>query len=236
MTIAVGAHTAKATNVTDPVATSASGSTFVVGVGWYTFAGVTLSSVTDNKGNGSYTQIQSNLTGAADPNFKAAFYYFQNGAGGSGHTFTANFSATPDAMGVHAIEITGGLTSGILDQAPAGNVDTHSDATPFVSTTSSATTQASEIVIAVTQTFTTGAGPEVPTWNNGYTALDGLTDPATWTAYSAYKILSSTGAQQSSLSVTGGTSTDALVYIATFKAVVATGTTLYAFNSVPFID
>jgi hypothetical protein len=220
VSIAIGGHVATAAATSGTATTAASGSTFVVCVGFYSG---TLTGIADNKGNGSYTQIQSTVAGG-DAAFKAALFYFQNGAGGSGHTWTASFSAGPALAAVLALEITGGLTSGILDQAPVGLKDTHSDATPYVSSVTGATTQAAELVVAFTHTYTNSAGPESHTWNNSYTGVDSLTDPNFWTAASSYKLLGATGTQQSSVTANGATASDAVTFIATFKEGVAAST------------
>lgn len=220
MAIGIGAHIATAAATSAAITTAAASSTFAACIGWYSG---TLTSLNDNKGNGNYTQIQSTIS-ATDTAFKVALFYFQNGVGGSGHTCTANFSAGPALAGILVVEITGGLTTGILDQAPVGKIDTHTDATPYTSTVTSATTQAAEIAIAFTHTYTNTAGPESHTWGNSYTGIDSLTDPNFWTAASSFKILSATGTQQSSMTASGATATDSATFIATFKEGVAAST------------
>jgi hypothetical protein len=222
MSIHVGAHVALAsltqnvaTFTSSAIATQQAGrSTFVVAVGWYNAVNIT--SLVDNKGN-RYTQIQSAVNYPVDSKFQAALFYCQNGAGGAGHTFTVNFSAAAQNVAMFCVEVVGGLSSGILDQAPAGFSDAHADTSPFVSAATGITAQAVELVLAFTHTYSTAVGTEVPTWNAGYAAIDSLQDTNFWTGYSGFLLTSVPGAQQSSLNVTGGTSQDGLTFIATFR-------------------
>src|SRR5690349_4202069 len=231
MSINVAAHRsdhfgAGASPTSGSLTTQATGSTIVVFVGWY--GNRTISSVTDNKGN-TYTQIQSSIQYSGDTLFRAAAFYKQNAAGGSGHTVTANFSGSADLAAIFFIEVTGGLTSGILDQNPAGNEDTTD---PYTSTTTGTTAQANELVLTCAQTYTTTAGPETLDWSaNGYTALDAESDPANWTGGSAKKVLSATGTQQSSVSSSGAGAAAALMFIITLKAAAEPPATSLFFGS-----
>jgi|SRR5690349_18714142 len=233
MSINVAAHRsdhfgAGASPTSGTLTTQATGSTIVVFVGWYD-SGADITSVTDNKGNGNYTQIQSSIQYAGDTNFRAAMFYKQNAAGGSGHTVTANFDESADLAAIFFIEVTGGLTSGILDQNPAGNTDTTD---PYTSNTTGTTAQANELALTCAQTYTTTAGPETLNWSaNSYTALDAETDPANWTGGSAKKVLSATGTQQSSVSSSGAGAAAALMFIATFKAAAEPPATSLFFGS-----
>lgn len=222
MAIAAGNHTAQAftgvaTATTTGILTQSAAGVYLVGVGWYS-AAASLNTVNDNKGNGNYTNaVPAVNLSPTDAAFKSALYYVQNAAGGSGMAFSANFSGTVDVAALFVLEVTGALTSGALDQAPTGANTAHSDATPYLSNISGAIAQANELVFAMTNTYTTTGGPEAHTWNNSYSLLDSLTDPAIWTGASGYIITNSIGTQQSSLSATGATAIAALSLIATIK-------------------
>jgi hypothetical protein len=217
MSIGIGQHGTKASAATTDASASptTTGSTLVVCVGWYTFSNVSLDSVTDNKGN-TYTRLQSTVNAGADANMRGGVFICQNATGGSGHTFTANWSATPDAMGIDWLEVTG-AASASLDQGPAGKSDTHDSTTPYTSNTTGTTTQAAELVVAALQSYTTTSDTESFTWGNSFTKLDEQTDPNAWTSTTGYRIVSSTGTFQSSVTCSGGTPTDGISFIMTFK-------------------
>jgi hypothetical protein len=131
-----GSGTSQATT---GVTTQASGSCFVVGM---TFeASQTFSSLVDSKGN-TYTQIGTELlwTGSF---CKSRLYYCENGIGGATHTATVTTGGA-SAITVHFLEITGGATTGILDQS-ARREDT---ATPFTLAAALTTTQAAEMLVS----------------------------------------------------------------------------------------
>lgn len=211
MAIAVGQHvsvqgTSNATSFTTPAATTAaSGSTFLISVA---FNPGNFSSVSDSKSN-TYVSIQTEVDDNTHGN-ASWWKYAQNGTGGAGHTATINVAAA-DLCNVHLTEITGGATTGILDQAPAGINDTTS---PFTSNTTGTTTQANELVLAFVQTGGTGA-TETLTWGNSYTAVDTLNNTNFRTSYVGKLNVTSTGTQQSS--VTSSSAAAAISFIATFK-------------------
>jgi hypothetical protein len=207
MAIAIGqkaaAHSSgSATSVTTTgVATSATGSTFVVLVQ----ADATINTPTDNKGN-TYTAV---TTSRANSGINSRMYYCENGAGGSGHTFTftTGFSAN---LSIYAVEITGGLTSGILDQQNS-IVDSSS---PFTVTTG-ATTQAAEISIAALS-GNSGSSPATHAESTGYTIQAQVTTGGPdWPGCIASKVLSATGAQTPSFTESGASTGG--VHCATFK-------------------
>lgn len=218
MAPSIGAHNGTVGG-TSAALTTTTGSTFVIDVEWYstaTITGVTGLIGATSDGN-TYVQQQATVAASVDGLYKAARFNCVGGNGGALHSFTATLSAgTP--VGIFVTEVKGVLTSGAIDQAPVGNDNPHSDATPYLSTTTGATTQASEIVVACTHTYTTTGTLETQTWNNGYTALDNETNPAVWTATTSFKVLSATGTQQSSLTSAGATCTDGVTFITTFKA------------------
>lgn len=212
MPIAVGAHrgqqfqTNATSHTTSGDTTQASGSTFVVFVVAGSGAG-SIDSVSDNKGN-TYTQIGSTITSSSGS--KSGLFSCQNGTGGAGHTWTAVI-ANAEVKNIYAVEITGGLLSGILDQAPAGVEDASS---PFTSNVTSTTAQANELLLAFVATDTP-SGTETITWGNSFTQLDANGDSNFVTGGSAYRIVSATGAF--STSITSDVATSAVSLIAAFK-------------------
>lgn len=219
MSGSIGAHAFEAAaSATTFVASSftstgGSGAVMVVDVSWYGSASAP--TVTDSKGN-TYTQQQATVAYATDANFKAARFICERFTGGAGHTITATFGSAVFG-GISHVEVLGCITVGtITDQAPVGNSAAHNDTTPYLSTTTGTTAQADEVVVACAATYT-NSGTESHTWNNGYTALDGLTDPSVWTGATSWKLLTATGTQQSSLTSSGGATDDAVTFITTFK-------------------
>lgn len=126
------------TATTPGVATQATGSTFLIGI--MTGASRTISTVTDNKGNGSFSAIGTAQTynGAAQ---KCIWYKKENGAGGAAHTFSVTIDSS-DFLSVFALEITGATTGG-EDTAVAAKANDVSS--PFT-VTSGSLAQASEVL------------------------------------------------------------------------------------------
>jgi hypothetical protein len=166
MAIAVGQHTSASTTgasaVTGNLTTQASGSVIVLICG-YSSGGFT--SVSDSKSN-SYTTAVAEI---ADASMGAAarILYKENATGGATH----NFTLTATAGSLLVVEITGAKTSGALDKAPIGLVDT---ASPFTSTSTGTLTQAAELAVGGivsnaggTASFTAGAS---------FTRQDQITD------------------------------------------------------------
>lgn len=116
MAIAVGASDSNllaasaATVTTAPVTTAASGSSFVVFS--INFGDDNVASVTDSKGN-TYTRIGVELDNAGDGFYMGA-WQCTNGTGGASHTATLTLNGST-ICGLYFIEITGGLTSGLVD-------------------------------------------------------------------------------------------------------------------------
>jgi len=194
-----------------------SASACVLDVGWYN--PVTISSIVDSRGN-ALTIQQAALTYSGDTGFRCARYICERPTGGSGNV-TVTFSGAIQLGGGYLTELTSTISSGtITDQAPVGSQDT---ATPFTSTTTGVTAQADEVALACTHTYTSAGTTEVNDWTaNGYTPLGIHNDTAVWTDGLAYKVLTATGAQTSSLSVTGVTVDAGLTFITTFKMSTAT--------------
>lgn len=213
MSASIGASASAAASAasatTSAVTTQAIGSTFVVGVGTYTSSPV--QTPTDSKSN-TYTaiELQQSYFGGSQ---LVRWYYCQNGTGGSGHTFSGS-GTSANVVNVYAVEIIGGLTSGILDQHNVGN-DT---ATPFVSPTITPTVSDS-IAIA----FLAGGGASSPashTESNGFTILANTdqTDGNNFlTGCFAYKSLSSTAGVAASFTEATNLG-DTVLFIANFKS------------------
>ena len=195
-------QTTPATTVT-VTATSTNGASWVV---WCASnGGFGATPITDNKGN-TYTQIGTNVTAFT---VTGTLWYVQNGTGGASHTWTG----TPSTSAFNTlivVEITGGLTSGLLDQFATGNDDV---ASPFTSSVTGTTTQANEVVLAFE--FDNRSTGSAITWGNSYTSLVDLSNTAGVTAAAAKLNVTSTGTQQSSF--TNADTTEAVTWIATFK-------------------
>lgn len=218
MTIALGAHVSAATGAsglaitTATRTTAASGSTFSVAVVWFASGGVGAApTVTDSKLN-TYVQVGAALTNG---NNRCAIFECVNGTGGTLHTFTATFLANQDVISIWANEITGALTASPRDQAPGGNDDT---ASPYTSLTTGTTAQANEILIAYGFTLSV-SGTEVFTWGNSFvgTGDDQTNANADFTGTSGTLIVSAIGTYQASFTSTGAGSTEALVFIVSYK-------------------
>lgn len=218
MTATLGFTTKKTGSTTTVTTTGGTttggpGTIFLVSIGWYSGT-LAATPITDSNSN-VYTQVQSTVTGSVDAAFHSALFYKVGGVGGASHTFSVTCTGAPNLMSIRVTEWKS-LAVSPVDQAPVGNNDVLS---PFVSTTTSATTQADEVAVAFLDTYTTAGTTSTLDWTaNGYTQIDAETDVATWTAGWAYKLLSTTGAQTSSAAESGGTATDGITFIITLKA------------------
>lgn len=211
MAIAPGVHASNASAstaslATAGVATQATGSTFVIGVGWGSAA---FTSVADNKGN-TYSIIDAEISASAH---KTRLYYCENGVGGAGHTSTLTLGSA-DACTIFFLEITGGLTASILDQH-IGRDDTTSPYTLAVGLT---TTQDDELLVA----FLFGDSGSNPATHaesglGSSTIQEDVTNGTTfWTGCMATQVVAATAAYNPSWTESGAT--DSHVWLATFKA------------------
>lgn len=210
MTIAVGQSviTQSATSgsaTSGAINTAASNSTFVVYVVSFPQAGT--HSVSDNKSN-SYTAINTQTNPSPQP-VTVAIFYKENGAGGSGHTFTATNASGTNFL-IIAVEVTGGAAS-ILDTHPAANNDA---ASPYTSTSTGTLSQAVELALAF-QTDDRGGTTNAATWGGGFTLLLDAPDSANVTGSVATQITAATTALTSSLTIS--TSSIAETWVVTFK-------------------
>lgn len=190
---------------TSGVATTASGSTFVIVV--LNDTGVTVSSVSDNKGN-TYTQI-----GTTQQNFgyngACSMYRCENGVGGSGHTATANFSSNASFPSIYFVELVG-VTTASFDVTAQNN----DNASPFTVTTPTLS-QANEIVIAIVGTNSPD-NPITYAESTGFSLIEQQTNASSsYVGYFAYKVVAATGAVTPSFTASNGT--QSVVFAATFK-------------------
>lgn len=225
MPIGTGAHASAAasgTTVTTPSRTSTGGpgTVFTALIAWAASGSPsTPSSVPDSKSN-TYSQVGSTLVYSADNNIKAALYRCIGGTGGASHTFTANFGAAQDVLSVWWHETTGGDTSSITDQAPAGAEDGLS---PYASS-SATTTQANELLVTLTATINV-SGTEAITWGNSFVSTgDDITNASSFiTGSMATRSVSATGTYSSSFTATGAGTFAALTFLITYKEAAAAG-------------
>lgn len=195
--------------VTTPAKTTqVSGSTFLI-VASTDVGGTSLNTPTDSKGN-IYTPINTQFTMNWGGFVRA--WYCENAVGGTSHTFTATNTAGASAIQITAIEITGGRTSGILDQFTAWLSDASS---PYTTNTTGTTAQANELALVFEGTDTSAA--TAITWGNGYAVVPGSeeTDAAHMTGGFGYKVLSATGTEQGSITATNSVAGNGIVI--TFK-------------------
>lgn len=216
MTIAVAANAfaqqftnVSTTHTTTGITTQATGSTFVVGVVGGSSA-ATVNVPTDSKSN-TYTRIQSQVNSTVS-GARCSWFYIENGVGGASHTITATTSGS-DVSTVFFAEITGGALSGIKDQDVAGVEDITS---PYTSNTTSTTSQAAEMALALVATDSV-AGTETITWGNSFVQLAAAGDANFVTGGIAKLALASTQTVTSSVTLSGASSTGAVSFVATFK-------------------
>lgn len=208
--VSVAAHSAgSATTLTSGSVTSAaSGSTFVV----FIQADSTLNTPSDSKGN-TYTAVTAQTTNSG---INSRMYYCQNGTGGASHTFTFTTGGSAN-LSIYALEILGGLTSGILDQQNS----ILDSASPYTVTTPT-TTQAAELAVACLS-GNSAVTPATHAESTGYTKqCEVTTGGPDWPGALYTKVLSATGAQTPSF--TEASSSTGGVHCATFKEASATDT------------
>lgn len=196
---------------TGAVTTQASGSAFIVAAQWSRNT-ATFASIADSKLN-TYVLIDTQLDWEG-ANGAARLYYCENGTGGTLHTATFTTTGTAGPMTVIFGEITGGLTSGILDQ----HTRREDTASPYTLAAGLTTTQADELLLTF-MAGNTGSNP-------GTHAESGLgsstiqqqetNGSSFWTAALATAVKSSTGTFNPSWTESGASA--AAVFLATFKA------------------
>jgi hypothetical protein len=212
-TVKSGATVANLT--TDAITTAASGSCLVMALSINASRTYTPS---DSKGN-TWTQLEAQtlFNGALSA---VRWWYCENATGGSSHTFTVTINSGGNSdIVIHVAEITGGLTSGILDATPSSNEDNTS---PFTSP-GHTTTNADDLLLSYLS-GATGSNPATHTPGNSFTIVTQETNGASFYASCLMKrVVSATGTYNSTCTQTGATSTR--VTIASFKAAAGAGTT-----------
>lgn len=215
MSIAKGIeYTEKFTTAATPHATTVGQTTQATGSAFLVFyiggggAG-TIGTPTDNKGN-TYTAGAAQVTAASAA--VCRWWYVENGAGGAGHTWSVT-TTTGEVGSIFVLEIKGGATSGILDQAPAGVSDLTS---PYTSNTTGTTSQANEMIVAMVATDSV-SGTEVITWGGGFTQSTAVGDANFATGGLGTQISSATGTFTSSITSSGAGTTGAVSFVASFK-------------------
>lgn len=209
-----GTTTGASSATTTGVSTSASGSTIYLAARWRDSA--TFTSISDNKGN-TYTQIGTEVDEGTSSGTRFRRYYCENATGGAGHTATINISASTEIT-LLFLEITGGLTSGILDKSAQAD-----DATsPYASGSTATTAQANELLVGFGGADTgsnpgthtaSGSTPAAGSWTQQVTEDDGSTlwPASLWTA-----VVTATGAYEWSFTESGATG-HGVAIIDTFK-------------------
>jgi hypothetical protein len=211
-----GATASATSQATSAVATAATGS-IIIGGG--AFQG-TFSSLTDNKSNSPYVQVDSERVIDTANAAKIRMYYFQNAAGGSGHTTTL---ATTTAQPITALmaEITGAALTGALIASNGGN-DTSSPYGNAVSITPAA----GNYLLMAMFGGNSGSNPATQAETQGFTILSAAqeTNGATfWTACLAYKIVTADGVTAYTAQFTESGATEGAVILAAFAEAASGG-------------
>lgn len=180
--IGKGATSSNTVSTASAASTGGANSVFVIVVSYD--AGVSITSVSDNKGN-TYTQVGT-PQGAAGG--LIAFYECVGGTGGSGHVATVDFSGTAYPV-AHLIEVTGAASSSPRD-VNVGSSGAYAD---DISLTSGTLAQANEVLIAAISTTNGGTRDYQETSAYGFTVLSQETDGNNyWTSGVLAKVVSAT--------------------------------------------
>ena len=202
---AVSANASGGTSVTTAGISSTTGNLFVCVAGCTSGRSFATPSFTDSETN-SYTDVIDVSNGGA----RCKQGYVANGAGGAGHTFTANF-LTADYAGIIASEFVANSGTS-LDVFAGGGAG--SATTSHASNTTGTTSEAAELLVGGFNTDDNAGEPFTPTndWilpTNGYLQT-GNDDTAL-----CYKIVSSVGAYNFTCTTNG--SCRSAMNIGTFK-------------------
>ena len=197
MAAALGQHTSAqaafaASVTTGALTTSATGSTFVV----FVFGTGAVSSVTDNNGNTYTLSAVTNYNGTLRSGYYA---YCQNGAGGSGHTFTATTGGSNGIL-ILAVELTGAATSGGPDNTATPVTGSSSGATP-----NSLTPNSSNTIVLNAAGWGSGAGTVSSDGSSGFALIEQQSE-ATYpdTCGLSWTSLGAPSAVADTLTTTGG--------------------------------
>lgn len=199
-----------ASGSTAGITTAASGSSFLVYVS--TDLNATVSSIQDSKSN-SYSQVGTTLTNFLGFGVNACVYLCTNGTGGSGHTATANLSASADGE-IYFVEILNGATASIVDALSSAFWNDDS-ATPFTSN-NVVTANATDLLLAFTITGSS-SGTETLTWGNSFTQVVADGSALRFTGGIAKRLVTSTGTYTSSFTAAGAGTTEAATAVIALK-------------------
>lgn len=197
--VLVGQASSSGSSATTASGSTTTGSTFLIAISYD--AGVTISSVSDNKGN---TYTLANTAHAGGSGHSKAIYYKESGTGGAGHTATVNFSGAFFGT-VYLIECTG---------ADVASFDQSAQGTPSVSPYSVSTStlaQADEVIVSIF-----GTGSSGPTYASSNTTVLGSEPDGVsyWTSCVSKQVVASTTAFAPSFTETSGNNDTGLVVVA----------------------
>lgn len=185
--------------VTTTAASTTTGSTLVA----FTWYDNTFTSVTDSASN-SWTQRGSTLTSGG---VSMRCYVAEDITSSGSHTVSANFSTTGSCT-IAVVEVVGAHLTSAYDQAN-GQVD----ATEPWTSGGITTTSADEMLVAAYGAWTT-TGAVNATDGGSFTRLDQGNGSATlYGGASFYRIVSSTGSYDVSISDTGGETTGGIILV-----------------------
>jgi hypothetical protein len=204
------------TSFTTPGLTTTGGNLFIAEYLRSDTAGT--ASIADSKSN-TYTGTTAEIASGDADGRNARQLYKENGAGGSGHTFTLNVGNANGYAGLVVREVSGALISGSLDQTATKN--NNSGTTGMTTSLTAATAQGDEIVCGfgagtiAGNNFTNHSG-------NGFTVdqtinfAGGVSEPQ----ISASKVVSVTGTYEYTWDA-AGSETGIIGIVGTYRAVVA---------------
>lgn len=207
--IAVGVHASTSVSATTGATPASrnivggSKSIIVVYVGWYgTALSLNGTQVTDSLGN-IYSQVGTVGVSSTDSNARAVIYQCIGGTGGTGVSISCGFSGSQDGIAMAFVELLG-VTA--LDQSPAATTDL---STPFI-TASIPTVNNEEILLAFSSLLGDFSPGTITQGNSFVTLGDDLTNPSSPMLVGAYRITTTTGTYNGSLTVSG-TNPDAVL-------------------------
>ena len=197
-------NTAAATTIASGALATTTGNAIFVAISAYSSNG-TVTGVADTAGN---TYVRAGNEEGGDATHKASVWYALNITGNASNVVTATYTGSSAYRCIAVAQFSGIATSGAYDQTAA--VTTTAQGTTFTSNNTGTTTQADELVIAsyiawdvaksLTATSPTVIAAQVTGGNNAI----------------AYKIVSSTGAQSTTLTSTENS--QYVIQVRTFKA------------------
>jgi hypothetical protein len=220
----LGVHVGTTGDTTAPLTTT-TGSVLIVDCETYNASAITgIVGLINGVADGNTWTPQGTIISGSDANYKSLRFYCENANGGANHTFQCVHTGGV-SVGIMVHEFQNVPTTAAVVFAPNGNVETHNDSTPYLTDDTGTLAQADCAVFVCSHNYTTSGGPETHTWNNGFTGIESKTNPASWTAASAYKLPGVTTAQQGSLTCGGAGTQDTLMYITVINGASGGGST-----------